>query len=162
MMIKSAIGIICREGQHRWVEEFFELFKTPWEFYRPDCTYPVVISTCGRPEDLRAQLLILYGSTPGGNRATDVPHGAGTSTYIDYQDTILPIYGKLFPFASAKAALARLHGDSTPVAIELATSPLNVIYAGYDLFEEVAFLLSYGQPVENAQIPTLDIHISML
>jgi len=34
--------------------------------------------------------------------------------------------------------------------------------AGYDLFGEVAFLLTEGQPVENALIPTLELHISLL
>jgi hypothetical protein len=37
-----------------------------------------------------------------------------------------------------------------------------VIRLGYDLFDEVAFLLSAGQPVEHAQVPALDLHIRML
>jgi hypothetical protein len=30
------IGIIANPSEHAMVCEFFELFKTPWEFYRPD------------------------------------------------------------------------------------------------------------------------------
>jgi hypothetical protein len=37
-----------------------------------------------------------------------------------------------------------------------------VIRLGYDLFDEVQFLLSVGQPVAHARIPTLEIHIEML
>jgi len=37
-----------------------------------------------------------------------------------------------------------------------------VVRLGYDLFQEVQFLLSAGQPLEQASIPTLDIHIRML
>jgi peptidoglycan/xylan/chitin deacetylase (PgdA/CDA1 family) len=37
-----------------------------------------------------------------------------------------------------------------------------VIRLGYDLFDEVGFLLFSGQPLEFAPIPTLDIHIRML
>jgi len=37
-----------------------------------------------------------------------------------------------------------------------------MIRLGYDLFEEVRLLLSAGQPVNQAPIPTLDLHISML
>jgi hypothetical protein len=33
---------------------------------------------------------------------------------------------------------------------------------GYDLFEEVAFLLSSGQPAVNSSVPTLELHISLL
>src|SRR5206468_10163146 len=39
---------------------------------------------------------------------------------------------------------------------------MKVLRVGYDLFGEVRFLLSTGQPPSNALIPTLDIHISML
>jgi hypothetical protein len=37
-----------------------------------------------------------------------------------------------------------------------------VVRLGYDLFQEMRFLLTAGQPVQNAHIPTLDIHVSML
>jgi hypothetical protein len=30
------IGIIANPTEHSVVREFFELFKTPWEFYRSD------------------------------------------------------------------------------------------------------------------------------
>src|SRR5438034_4827601 len=33
---------------------------------------------------------------------------------------------------------------------------------GYSLFREVEYLLSVGQPPENAHTPTLDMHIMML
>ncbi len=33
---------------------------------------------------------------------------------------------------------------------------------GYDLFPEVRFLLDEGQPVANAGIPTLELHIAVL
>jgi len=38
----------------------------------------------------------------------------------------------------------------------------NVIHVGYDLFDEVQFLLSIGQPAENSLIPTLELHIEKL
>jgi hypothetical protein len=37
-----------------------------------------------------------------------------------------------------------------------------VVRIGYDLFQEVKFLLSQGQPPENAHIPTLELHISLM
>jgi peptidoglycan/xylan/chitin deacetylase (PgdA/CDA1 family) len=37
-----------------------------------------------------------------------------------------------------------------------------VVRVGYDLFHEVRFLLTEGQPEENAASPTLDLHIALL
>jgi len=37
-----------------------------------------------------------------------------------------------------------------------------VVRIGYDLFDEVAVLLTEGQPCANASIPSLDFHISVL
>ena len=42
---ESVIGVISRPDQRPVVEEFFELFKTPWEFYQPGRTYDVVVAT---------------------------------------------------------------------------------------------------------------------
>ena len=39
------------------VEEFFELFKTPWELYRPGRVYDVVIATADEMPDINAKLL---------------------------------------------------------------------------------------------------------
>jgi hypothetical protein len=46
--------------------------------------------------------------------------------------------------------------------VETASAAGRVIHAGYDLFDEVAFLLCQGQPAQHALIPTLDLHISLL
>jgi hypothetical protein len=37
-----------------------------------------------------------------------------------------------------------------------------IIRIGFDLFEEIRLLLTTGQPVETAEIPTLDLHISFV
>ena len=58
------IGVVCSSSQRTAAAEFFELFKTPWEFYTPGRMYSVVISTQGWPTDVRAQLVVLYGSNP--------------------------------------------------------------------------------------------------
>jgi len=33
---------------------------------------------------------------------------------------------------------------------------------GYDLFQEIHWLLTSGQPVENAHFPSIELHIAML
>ena len=37
------IGVIADPAEHDVVREFFELFKTPWEFYRGDGQYDVLL-----------------------------------------------------------------------------------------------------------------------
>ncbi len=37
------IGVIADPSEHDVVREFFELFKTPWEFYRRDRHYEVML-----------------------------------------------------------------------------------------------------------------------
>ena len=41
------IGVIANDSEHAAIAELFDLFKTPWEFYRDERTYDVVLSTLG-------------------------------------------------------------------------------------------------------------------
>jgi hypothetical protein len=159
---QGLIGVACREGQQPWVREFFELFKTPWEFYLPEGSYSVVISTSGRPANLKTRLLVEYGANLGHGVEQRIP-SAAEDLYLECDSgRRIPLYGPVFPFAPRSAALARLNSTLAPAVIEAQRSPIRVIRAGYDLFEEVEFLISCGQPPQNASIPALDMHISML
>ncbi len=39
------IGVISREAEKNIVLEFFELFKTPWEFCQNNHSYDVILET---------------------------------------------------------------------------------------------------------------------
>ena len=39
------IGVLSNAAEARAVEEFFELFKTPWEFFVPGRRYDLLVST---------------------------------------------------------------------------------------------------------------------
>ena len=55
------IGVIAREKQAPAAREFFELFKTPWEFYRESRTYDILLIT-ENPKTLpHARLIFLFG-----------------------------------------------------------------------------------------------------
>ena len=41
------IGVIANPSDHDVVREFFELFKTPWEFYRGEQGYEVLLCAGG-------------------------------------------------------------------------------------------------------------------
>src|SRR6266487_5826038 len=56
------IGVVANEAEHSTVVEFFELFKTPWEFWRPGTRYDVLLCSNSIVPESDAGLLLLYGS----------------------------------------------------------------------------------------------------
>ena len=56
------IGVISKASEEDTVKEFFELFKTPWEFYKENNTYDAVLITCDPQFEVAAKLLVIYGS----------------------------------------------------------------------------------------------------
>src|SRR5579862_7239387 len=67
------IGVIAEPAEHSAVREFFELFKTPWEFYRGDRRYDVVLCAGDGQPGATAKLMVIY---------------AGRRTYFDDQQRI--------------------------------------------------------------------------
>ena len=55
------IGVIASEAEHPAVVEFFELFKTPWEFHRPGVHYDILICSNNLVPENSAKLLLVYG-----------------------------------------------------------------------------------------------------
>src|SRR5205809_1456948 len=155
------IGVVCPEGQRNFVAEFFEFFKTPWEFYRPERSYDVLLATDVPPQGIEVKLLVVYSSA--GNEKRPISNSRQSQdTYVEYEDTIFPVYGRIALIDPQGPVLLRLRGSSGAVAVDENSHPMRVIHVGYDLFEEIRFLLESGQPKRNAPIPTLEIHISML
>jgi hypothetical protein len=65
-------------------------------------------------------------------------------------------------FPDAKRPFIWRKGRSATAGFEVISTRHETLRIGYDLFQEVSILLSKGQPPENAYIPTLEIHISLL
>lgn len=157
------IGVSVHPVQADIVREFFELFKTPWEFCRPAQAYDVLLCVGDRGPWPPARLVLLYGSR---RLAFDAEHslpgrlvdsGAG----FDYAGRRVPLYGRAVSFqAGSGLGLADPSGGS--VMIPLATGAGTVVRIGYDLFEEVRYLLTRGQPPAHAATPALDCHIALL
>jgi len=158
------IGVFCDKNEELIVREFFELFKTPWEFWDSHHDYDVVISTLSQIPECDAKLVVFYSS-----RYTEfdiqwkiaVKQGL-SDDFVVTGDIHLPIYGAVAKFDDAGSSLLRDQSDTGNVAIELFDSSKKFIRVGYDLFYEIAYLINGGQPVENAMMPSLDIHISLL
>ena len=159
------IGVIVTANEAATVEEFFEFFKTPWEFYESGRRYDVVVATTNEIPEVDARLLLVYGSdTKSGDARRGVvegPRHAGGS--LQYQGVMVPIYGETVMFREESRGIPYVAAVSGTMGLRTVSvaGPIEV-RLGYDLFQEIQFLLSIGQPVENAHVPTLDLHIKML
>src|SRR4030095_2445056 len=56
------IAVATNPEQRAAASEFFELFKTAWEFYRSSEQYDAVICCGIIPSDIRANLVLVYAS----------------------------------------------------------------------------------------------------
>ena len=62
--LNTVIGVICHDDERKIVQEFFELFKTPWELFNSTNTYDVIVSTRQEIPESNARLMLLYSSKP--------------------------------------------------------------------------------------------------
>ena len=157
------IGVIAQPSENLAAREFFELFKTPWEFFRSGQRYDVLL--CVRAEALpenAAKLVLIYGGRP---LPFDVESGVDfqpSDTHaLSYNGALIPIYGDSVTFRESPGR--PVDEKFCDPAIFSRRSPEQIlIRVGYSLFEEVRTLLAAGQPITNAAIPTLDLHIALL
>jgi len=158
------IGIVAKADQIGVVEEFFELFKTPWEFYLPGRQYDVVIAATEVDAEVDARLLLVCASTAKGIDAQlgITSRALRKGAVLSDGDGSVPIYGEVLTFSDSGDEIACITTDSEIVGLKIDSDGSTVLRLGYDLFDEVQFLLSTGQPVEYAYVPTLEIHIRML
>jgi hypothetical protein len=163
------IAIVSPESEFAAVTEFFQLFKTASEHYIPGKDYELaIVTTKDVPSDLDAKVLVVYNSeitSLDGQLGIHVRPPA--SSWFEFEvagfpSSDLPIYGQTASFPGVRLSFLRRKGESETAAYEVIDSSRRLIRIGYDLFSEVSFLLSQGQPSENALIPTLDLHISIL
>lgn len=159
------IGVISEDSEVRVVEEFFQLFKTPWEFYVPQHSYDIVIATSDAiPAKLSANVLVIYNSKSIGFDCEIgiAPRSRRKCQWLEWDGVEFPVYGDMSVFQPVGRTILRRKGKSDIVGIEVTEPTCKILRIGYDLFQEVSFLLSKGQPQENAHVSTLEIHISLL
>jgi hypothetical protein len=158
------IGVIAEHSQIGVVDEFFELFKTPWEPYRPGREYEVVISASDREPTIKPKLLLIYNSSA---LSLDRKFGFVALEHcrggeLKYRNAVIPIFGSLVTFTSSHDNLLSVEGHTGAAGAAFRTADSTVIRLGYDLFEEIRLLLSGCQPLVYAHIPTLTHHIEVL
>jgi hypothetical protein len=146
--------------------EFFELFKIAWEFYRSGEEYDVVICCGIIPTDIRADLVLIYASKElpfDRQHQLQVLQQDRSEEIPSYRGWRLPVYAGL----ASVIANGKRHGPAAgktkySLAAEIRVAGQFFIRIGYDLFAEVRRLLSEGQPVQFAHVPSIEIHITIL
>jgi hypothetical protein len=157
------IGVIARPDEHAVVREFFELFKTPWEFHRSGRRYDVVLSAAdGDIRGAAARLTLIYGGAPTPfDESAQIPiSGRQTTAMLSYQGRQLPIYGSRLTFLGDGVLT-----DAASLQSAACTVPSDggvVLRVGYDLFREIRVALTTGQPPAHAGIPAVEMHIALL
>lgn len=104
------IGILCEDSEKDIVREFFELFKTPWEFCAQDCSYEIVISTRDEIPDINSGVVVVYGSEE--KNFDSAENIAACSRHknvsVDFDGIQLPIYGDVLSFQGPGKSLIKI------------------------------------------------------
>jgi hypothetical protein len=159
------IGVLADSADHDVVREFFELFKTPWEFFTPDRRYEVLLCAGEFNFDETAKLVLRYS---GSKRAFDdqaklqTRCPEGKTHILSHKENRIAIHGNCLTFPEIGNGVL-VDEDSDECSAYLDESGDRVVARiGYDLFSEIRTLLTSGQPVANASLPSLDFHIALL
>jgi len=158
------IGIIAEKKNTLVIEEFFQLFKTPWELYNKDNIYDIVITTGDFIQDINAKLIIIFGSE---QKSFDLENNLKST--IEKEEKILkfnnlkfPVYKGLAIFKTRENSLIDVELNSYSAGIEVICNYQRIVRIGYNIFDEIEYILTTGQPIKYATIPTVEIHIQIL
>src|SRR5215468_5405584 len=103
------LGVIATEAEENVIREFFELFKTPWEFYKDRRHYDVIVCSGSSPKlpIAAAKLLIVYagGETHCDDKRNIRIESQRRTIDLSYRGRRLPIYGNAVTFQQAPTFL---------------------------------------------------------
>jgi hypothetical protein len=161
------IGVIASSSEHEVVREFFELFKTPWEFWHEGGNYDVLLSTGMLPASIprEVRLVAIYTSTllasdVDGQRCDRCEDGQGH--IFNYGSSLLPIYGACVTFSCGGSGELTDAASNCTLLSMRTLDGVPLARAGYDLFGEIRHLLEEGQPAGCAAYPSVELHIAIL
>ena len=157
------IGVAVAGTELEAAEEFFELFKTPWEPAVAGRRYEAVLSTSASVRSFDGNLLIVYGAAEHSvdrDAGRTVSRTPGPHT-VQWRGAKFPVYGSLGLFTGSVGD-ADVTSAGGAVSWHSQQDARRISRIGYDLFAEVNHLLTAGQPAALASTPTLEFHIALL
>ena len=156
------IGVAAHGSDLQWAAEFFELFKTPWELALPGKRYRVVLSTGAEADVADADLTLIYGAEElPVDRRFNIAVEPVRDIALEWNGTTIPIYGRAVGFGE-RIESDLPQADGTALGYRRTCGTKTIYRFGYDLFAEIAWLLTQGQPRSNAATPTLELHTDMV
>ncbi len=158
------IGVLTSTPERMVAEEFFQLFKTPWQFCQRGEDYPVIITTDEPDFSFSSRVWIVFSSRrlkfDEKVRVRTGPMQTGGS--IRWEGREVPLYGK-FVLCQPEDSGETLHvQERHGLGVRVRLRDKTILRLGYNLFQEVRFLIEHGQPECFAHIPTLELHIRWL
>jgi hypothetical protein len=160
------IAVATNPEHQAAASEFFELFKTAWEFYRGGEEYEAVVCCGVIPADIRAGLGLVYASNElsfDREHQLQVLQHDHSGELPSYRGWRLPVYAGLASVIGKGKRHDPIAGKTNySLATEIKIGGQSFIRIGYDLFAEVRHLLFSGQPAQFAQFPVIEIHIMIL
>ena len=158
------IGVAVNPTEQDVVAEFFELFKTPWEFCRNGGRYDVLVCTRRQVPATTAKLVLLYSAE---TTEPDMQAGRAVKLWrggamLNWEGRRIPVYGDAATFPGSPFAPVVEENSRGPATFAGRSGDRRMLRIGYDLFKEVSCLLETGQPAANAGSATLELHIALL
>ena len=144
--------------------EFFELFKTAWGWHAPKTPCTVLLTDGSAPPDAAADVTLLFSPE---HQEGDPPSDGAQTSSVDgcrvqgVNGMELPVYTSCRFFRHAEEPLLT-DGSGRILVCKETVNGRRILRAGYDLFDEIAYLLSTGQPTDSAGLPALDRQIAFL
>jgi hypothetical protein len=154
------IGVLLKSAEIGLVEEFFQLFKTPWEFFQADKRYDVIISDDPKAFCFDCKLAVILARE---RKRIEEPESLVPSKIVVLETgkVSFPIYCGMICIDSGQPVISRKSDRKNAAVLEREGCKI-IMRIGFNFFAEVRYLLQNGQPVEFAEFPTLDIHINNL
>ena len=157
------IGVITEKCHKYIVNEFFELFKTPWDYYTEGERYNVLLTTKKEMPPSHCALTIIFSSQ---ETEWDINEKISLQMHenpkVRYENIEFPVYGHISYLKSGQRTKKAKHLLDGVVNFVTTKDDRIIIRVGYDLFYEIGYLLNTGQPIENSLIPTMDLHAQFL
>jgi hypothetical protein len=156
------IGVVVHRSHREAVEEFFELFKTPWEHAVPGRKYRAILTAdVASAGQYDSDVVLVYNSVVRDADAHQVVRRIEGPADIQWRGEAFPVYGNLTMFVSTAGCAGALCSGH-PIECRSHKNGQSIHTVGYDLFQEVRYLLTEGQPAARAMTPTLELHIALL
>lgn len=153
------VYVNCTDSDVPLVAELFRLFDVSWSRTNSSKSEKVMISF-GETDAIKEAIPKIQYDRHRSFTGNHIPAGKEVKR-LQFSNVVVPIYCGARKIDAIGEVVATTE-DGFAIAKCIKTKESISVIFGYDLLAELHFLLTIGQPVEYAAIPTLDLHIDLL